>query len=116
MDIGAVNNVATPMTAPLQAPDTTILPIATSGLVPATMSRMDQLIGMLNGFSSTEMLMALLMTKIPDKHAVHHDDSAMVLWSLAQSMQVAALPSAAGFMALPSVGVAAAGAQISVQG
>ncbi|MDB5346674.1 MAG: hypothetical protein JWP89_5051 [Schlesneria sp.] len=116
MDVGAVNNVATPMMTPLLAPDTTMLPIATSGLVPSTMSRMDQLIGMLNGFSSTEMLMALLMTKTPDKHAVHHDDGAMALWGLAQAMQVAALPSAAGFMALPTVGVAAAGTQISVQG
>jgi hypothetical protein len=56
------------------------------------------------------------MTKTQDKHAVHHDNGAMALWILSQSLQAAALPSATGFMSLPSVGVAAAGAQISVQG
>jgi hypothetical protein len=115
MDVGGINNVAAPMMTPLVAPETTMLPIATSGLVPATMGRMDQLVQMLDGFSSTEVLMALLMTQTPEKHKTTHDGS-MALWGLAQAMQAAALPSAAGFMALPAAGMAAVGAQISVQG
>ena len=116
MNIGGINNVAAPMMTPLVGTQTTIMPIATSGVVPAGMSRMDQLIKMLDGFSSAELMRALLMTQTPDTHKTQpHDDGSMALLNLAQAMQAGALPSAAGFMALPSVTTAVIGALISVQ-
>lgn len=115
MDVSGINNLAAPLMVPLVAPESSTLPIATTGLVPSTMNRMDQLVEMLNGYSSAELMMALLMTRTPDKHKTQPLDASLALWSLAQSMQAAALPSAAGFMALPVAGLSV-GTQISVQG
>lgn len=115
MDVSGISNLAAPQMVPLVAPESFTLPIATSGLVPSTMTRMEQLVQMLNGYSSAELMMALLMTRTPDKHRTQASDPSMALWGLAQAMQATALPSAAGFMALPAVSMSV-GTQISVQG
>ncbi|MBS0201959.1 MAG: hypothetical protein JSS49_03605 [Planctomycetes bacterium] len=117
MDISSINNIGFTMTNPLTAVagDATSLP--NSGLPPAAMGRMDQLVQMIQGFSSSEVLMALMMAQpqpAAQHHATHHATSfATAAFGLANSMQMAGM--AMGAVMSAAVG-ASVGASISVQG
>lgn len=119
MDISGINNAALPMMSMVSpAADTTLL-AATSGLAPAAMGRMDRLVQMLQGFSSSEILMALLMTHLPARDPVSGSDDgslATAAMALAQAMQMAGIPLGGPYMGMPAISAVAIGAQISVQG
>ena len=111
MNIGGISNV--PMMNPLPMP---VSIAANTGLAPASMDRMDQLIQLIQGYTSAEILMALLMAHGPVHHRPAVDDTGSVAtaaYGLAQATQMA---SAGAYMALPAMGAAAMGGQISVQG
>lgn len=122
MDISSISNVGFTFVNPLAANTGDMTQpspgMAAAGMAPAAMGRMDQLVQMIQGFSSSEVLMALLMAQpqpAQQHHATHHATSfATAAFGLANSMQMAGMSMGAGFMA-SAVG-ASVGAQISVQG
>ena len=123
MDISGISNMAMPMMNPVSDPGSMAsAPGPANGMASASMGRMDQLIQLLQGFSSSEVLTALLMSHGPAHQRVHssHDGSsiATAAFGLAQATQMASMASVGSFMATPAMGAAAggAGAQISVQG
>lgn len=119
MDISGINNTAVPMMNMISAATDTNRLVATGGLAPAAMGRMDQLLQMLQGFSSSEILMALLLTHLPARDPVSESNDgslAAAAMALAQAMQMAGIPLGGAYPAMPAIGVAAAGAQVSVQG
>lgn len=119
MDIAGIANFGLQAVNPLAGAVGGAAPmIGSNGFAPAGMGRMDQLVQFIQDFSSTEVMMALMMTHAPrPEHAGHaHASSiATAAFGMSQATQMAGIGAAAGaaFAAMPAM--AAAGAQISVQ-
>ncbi len=120
MDIAGIANFGLQAVNPLAAAaGGHVPPIGSNGFAPAGMGRMDQLVQFIQDFSSAEVMMALMMTHAPRPEPAAHahgSSVAMATWGLAQATQMAGIGAAAGaaFAGMPAM--AAAGAQISVQG
>lgn len=124
MDIGGISGIATLGGVAMAAP---VAGLALSpGVAPAAMGRMDQLVQLIQQFSSAEVLLALLLagTIHPHKRIEDPESIAAALCGLALANQSAGIGSGAvavagscnpgAYAAAPAIG-AAAGCQISVQ-
>jgi hypothetical protein len=120
MDISGISNITMPVINPAgDCGSADFSPVAPTGIAAAALGRMEQLVQLIQGFSSAEVLTALLMSHGPvhqRPHGVHEGPATLAVLGLPQATQVAGLPPAGSFTALPVMGAAVVGAQISVQG